>query len=395
MTSGPRPRILFEVAHPAHVHMFRHMATELADGGAEVRWSSRDKDSTLELLERFGIDHVVASRPAPDRTRAADAAELVRRARTIREVLRSWRPHVLLTRNPSGVLAGLGTRTWTVFDTDDGRAVGAHHLLAAPFADVVTSSVLDPASHGPRHRRYPGLKSHAYLHASRYRPDPEWRARLELGPHDGRLSVLRLSRHDASHDRRTDALSDRAKQQVLDLLRAHGAVVLSVEGEPTRLVLRDGSERLVPADAFHDLLAQADVCVTDGQSVAAEAAVLGVPAFRLSGFSRRVWYLELLEDAGLVRNFQPGEEALLVAAVAACLTGGSVGTIAPAPTFEDPSADVTAWFVRLVTDLAGRSKSRRPGPVRVGSPVPAPASEPSMPGVQDLSGGARDRSVAL
>ena len=372
--------------------MFRHMATELTDRGAEVRWSSRDKDSTLELLERFGIDHVVASRPAPDRTRVGDAAELVRRSRTIREVLRSWRPHVLLTRNPSGVLAGLGTRTWTVFDTDDGRAVGAHHLLAAPFADVVTSSVLDPASHGPRHRRYPGLKSHAYLHANRYRPDPRWRARLELEPHDGSLSVLRLSRHDASHDRRTDALSEQAKQQVFDLLRAHGAVVLSVEGEPTRLVLRDGTERPVPADTFHDLLAHAAVCVTDGQSVAAEAAVLGVPAFRLSGFSRRVWYLELLEDAGLVRNFQPGEEAHLVAAVAACLAGGPGGPIPPGQALEHPVADVTHWFVGLITDLADRSKSRRPWPVRAASPTPV--SEPLRPGDRHLPGGTRDRSPA-
>lgn len=354
-------RVVIDAAHPAHVHVFRHVAADLRAQGAEVRWLSRAKDATVPLLDRFGIAHTVVSRAVPTRGPVADAGELLARVRAVRRVIRTWRPQVLLTRNPAGVLAGLGTRTRTIFDTDDGRAVGRHYWLAAMFADVVTSSVHDPESHGPRHRRYPGLKAEAFLHPSRFTPDPT--VREQLGVPDEPLAVVRFSRHDASHDGGIRGIDGAMKPRLLALLLAHGSVLLSVEGEPSRVMTRDGASIPVPADVFHDLLAGAWVCVTDGQSVAAEAAVLGVPTLRLSGFTGRVWYLAHLERLGLVRSFSPGEEAVLLAAVSE-----TVRTAAPtamgrrdhAPRRDAAGAeDVASWFTQLVLE-ATRPPSRHP-----------------------------------
>jgi uncharacterized protein len=339
------PRVLIDVVHPAHVHMFRHIASDLIIMGAEVRWLSRNRHGVPELLDGLAIPHRSVSRAAIRRGRLTDAVELSIRVARIRREIQTWKPHVLLTRNPSGVLAGLGTVTRTVFDTDDGRSVGLHHRLAAPFADVVTSSVHDPASYGRHHRRYPGFKAHAFLHPKRFRRDAGVRARFGIA--EGALAVIRLSRHDASHDANARGMSSQSQQQLLDLLRRVGPVVVSIEGEPTRVLRTDGTDQSIPAADFHHLLAEAVVCVTDGQSVAAEAAVLGVPAFRLAIFPGPVWYLSHLEGLGLVRNFAINEVDELLSQIEAILTP----TSSPVTRHSLTGDDVTQWFVELTLEL--------------------------------------------
>ena len=62
----------------------------------------------------------------------------------------------------------------------------------------------------------------------------------------------------------------------------------------------------VPSHLMHDALAQAWICVGDSQTMAAEAALLGVPALRCSSFVGRLAYLDELEDKySLIESFRP------------------------------------------------------------------------------------------
>jgi uncharacterized protein len=378
--------MLIDVAHPAHVHQFTPVAREAMARGMGVLFLGRAKDVTLPLLEASGLPFVTLAAPEEPRTRWRDARELLGRVRAIRREIARTGATVLLTRNPSGVLAGLGTRTWTVFDTDDGRSVGLHYLLAAPFADVVTTSTYDPAHHGPGTLRYRGFKALTFLHPDRFRPDPDVRQRL--GVPSGPLSVVRFSAHDASHDRRITGLERSSRSELLERLRSSSTVVLSVEGHAPRLLPRrspsrmaTGSpadlgrgdhqgegERELPAAEFLQLLADASLCVGDSQSVAAEAAMLGIPALRLSGFTGRTWYLGVLEERfGLLRNFRPGEDAVLLAAVTDVLKDLDAHSAAARTARAQLLAeceDVAGWFVRRVEALARLRKRRRPWPVR-------------------------------
>ena len=352
-------RVLLDVAHPAHVQVMRPVALELQKRGAEVLFAGRAKDMTAPLLEASGLPTIVASRAAQRRSRTKDAWELAVRIRSIRRIVREWRPEVLLTRNPSGVLAALRTPTWTVFDTDDGSAAGLHYRLAAPSADVVTSSVHDPEDHGHRHLRYPGLKPHAFLHPDGFRPDLSARGEVGLSPTEP-LHVVRWSRHDASHDADIVGMTSEGRTNVVALLRGHGAVLESVEGSPPRL-LTDRGVRPVAPSRFLDLLATASCCVTDGQSLASEAAVLGVPVLRLSGFTGRVWYLALLERRGLVRNFSPGGEQQLLDALAGVLTApveAREQARHAARRLNEGAEDLALWFATLAGHLAATPKPR-------------------------------------
>jgi len=362
-------RILFDVSHPAHVLFFREIAHDLVATGAEVRFAGRDKDATVELLAASGFSFEVVSSPASPRGRWSDALELVRRVHAIRRIVRGWRPDVLLTRNPSGVLATLGASTHSVFDTDDGRAVGLHYWLARPFAGTVTSSVHDPERHGRRHRRYPGLKAHAFLHPDRFRPDSAVLDRYgiehvsRVGEADGTgdkgspLFVVRFSAHDASHDRHIEGIAPDVREEVLRRLADNGAALVSVEGEPTELRRPNLPPVEVRADDFHHLLAHASLCVTDSQSVAVEAAILGVPSLRLSSFTGRVWYLDWVEQRfGLMKNLSPGEEPLLLRLLAEALEELPVvrsGAAVAAKELNRVCEDVSRWFVQLAIEQTG------------------------------------------
>lgn len=386
-------RILFDAAHPAHVHQFVMLAHELIARGHEVRFVGRDKDVTRALLETSGLLFDVPPAPPYPRGRGRDVRELVLRVRALRRIVRDWRPEFLLTRNPSGALAAFGTRTRSVFDTDDGRQAGLHYRLARPAADIITSSEHDPESHGRRHVRYPGFKALTYLHHTRFRPDPTIRERLSVP--DGPLFVVRYSSHDASHDRRIDGIGPETRAELLALLSAHGTVVLAREGAPT-VLLGQHREATLPPETFLELLALADLCVGDSQSVAIEAALLGVPTIRLSGFSGRHFTLGILEDAyGLIRNFRPGEESELLEAVTFALD--ALGETKPQ--VEDArerllaaSLDLTDWFAQMLEEFSESSEPCQPVAILQGKPSrSARSGRAPSGGVPGLCRGLQDR----
>jgi len=363
-------RILFDVTHPAHVHLFRPLAERITAEGGEVMFVGRRKDLAVELLEAFSLPHFIPPSRRSGPGSAGDALEFAERTGALRRTIHDWGPEVLLTRNPTGAVAGLGTRTWTVFDTDDGRTVGLHYWAARPFADVITSSIHDPEDHGRRHRRYRSLKALGFLSPPHFVPDPAIRDRY--GAPDGPLFVVRLSRHDASHDRRIIGIDSATRTALLHMLLSVGHVVLSMEGQDTRLHPHrtDGStdheHRVVRATDFHHLLAAASLCVGDSQSVAAEAAVLGVPVIRLSGFTGRTFYLTLLEEQyGLIRNYRPGEEDALLSEVRTVLddlAGARADARDSADRLRAGTEDLIAWFYGLITELSKRRKRPPSGP---------------------------------
>ena len=50
-------RILIDILHPAHVHFFRNFHGEMTGRGHELLITARDKDRSVELLERYGLPY--------------------------------------------------------------------------------------------------------------------------------------------------------------------------------------------------------------------------------------------------------------------------------------------------------------------------------------------------
>lgn len=286
-------RIVIDVTHPSHAMMYAGICRALERRGHFTLIASRAKDVTTELLDGMGLDHHVASK-ASDHGRAGEALELLSRVWTLMRLIRRYRIDLVLARSPAGCIAARLTGRRAIFDTDDGTGAGIHHRLAAPFAHVITSPASLGEDLGPRHITYPSLKSLAYLHPTRFSPADDVHERLGIA-RETPVFVLRRSAWSASHDHGRSGLHEALAIRVADVFAAHGHLVVSSEHEAEGVLSTSPLLRAQP-NALVDVLAAASLVVTDGASVAEEAAILGTHAVWISDFVGERGYLNMLRD---------------------------------------------------------------------------------------------------
>jgi predicted glycosyltransferase len=351
-------KVLIDISHPAHVHFYRHLRQRLIDAGAEVLVLARRKDVTLELLDAFEIPYLTSG-GSGHRSWAGQLRELISRDAFLFRHGRSFRPDLVLTRNPSGIHAARLLGAVGLFDTDDGRSVGVHYFAGAPFAHLITAPDCLAESFGSKERRYPSYKSLAYLHPNVFQPTTDALAGLSLAPGE-RFSVLRLVAHDASHDRRAAGIDAVARRRIVDLLSKHGRVFVSCEGQ----VPADVAAHVLPTrpEHLHSVLTAASIVVGDSQTIATEAALLGTPAIRISTWSAVASHLSELEERyGLVESFAPPEVERALERIEALLSdpGTREHRAASRARMLEDKIDLTAWYYDLVASL-DREGSIRP-----------------------------------
>ena len=305
-------RILIDITHPSLAHVFRPLWAAWTAEGHECAVVARDKDVTLDLLRAFGIPHVVLS--ALGTTQLGRARELVAREARMLALARRFRPHLVIgtSAHAARVALWVGAKS-AVLNDDDATAVPLFRWLSYPFASaIVTPACLAHERHGRRHLTYPSYHALFYLHPARFTPDS--RIRVELGvPPTGRFGIVRLSALAAHHDTGvrglTEAMVARLRQDLPVEVRLFVTSEKPLTGELRAFQLPVAASRL------HHAVALADFVLGDSQTMTAEAAVLGVPAFRVNDFVDRISYLRELEGYGLAFGFRPGEGEKALAAV--------------------------------------------------------------------------------
>lgn len=305
-------RALIDITHPSLAHVFRPVWAAWAAEGHECMVVARDKDVTLELLRAFGIPYVVLS--AMGRTQLGRARELVAREARMLALARRFRPHLIIgtSAHAGRVARWVGAKS-AVLNDDDAAAVPLFRWLSYPFASaIITPSCLAHERYGRRHLTYPSYHALFYLHPARFEPDPAVRAELGIPP-GGRFGVVRLSALAAHHDAGVRGLDESLVSRLRKGLP--GDVHLFVTSEkPLPPELAPWRLPVAPA-RLHHAVALADFVLGDSQTMTAEAAVLGVPAFRVNDFVGRISYLRELEGYGLAFGFRPGQEERALAAV--------------------------------------------------------------------------------
>jgi predicted glycosyltransferase len=306
-------RLLFDVNHPVQVHLLRPLLPHFRARGDEWRVVARDKDVTLRLLAHYGVE---CTPTRPGHGRLGLLRELLRRELLVLRLARAFRPRLIVgtSVHAARVARLVGARS-VVLNDDDAAANPAFARLAYPLAHaIVTPDCLRGEGWGARHHTYAANQQLFYLHPARFRPDAGVRAALGLTAGEA-FALVRLSALEAHHDRGVTGLQ---ADLVAELAaRLAGRVRLFVSGEKPLEPRLEPLRFALPPERLHDALAAAEFCLGDSQSVTAEAAVLGTPAFRLNGFVGRISYLADLERRGLAFGFRPGDERPLLAAVLA------------------------------------------------------------------------------
>jgi predicted glycosyltransferase len=279
-------RLLVDILHPAHVHVFGALAKELGARGHEVRFTLRDKDVARELLDQQGIAYELLSR---QRQGVGLAGEFVQRSARLWRIASAFRPHFLAgVMGPSITAVGRLRRTLA---RDRARIAVFYNTEIAKLTNTVVYPLADyvctPDSYWARvpgnHVTYPGYHELTYLHPHRFRPDPEIPKRHGIDVTTPYF-VVRFVSYKSSHDLGIDGLTFAQKIALVSALREFGKVYVSSESElPPEL---EPYKLRIPASDMHQVLAFARLLVGESATMASEAAVLGVTSFYISPFGR-------------------------------------------------------------------------------------------------------------
>lgn len=378
-------RVYFDVTHPAHVHLFRNAIRELADAGHTVAVTSREKEMTTELLDAYDIEHTVLSRKR--RSQAALVPEwTIRELRTIR-FARAFDPDVVVSHLvPSAVHAARLTGAGSVVFNDHEHS---NYLtrLTAPLTDFYCTPAGFQGDFGEPHVRHEGVLELAYLHPNWFTPDRNRLRDHGVDP-DEPYFVLRFVSMGAHHDITRDGMSRETKIALARELSEHGEVYVSTEGPlPSEL---EGHGIPVPPAAIHDLLAEARLFVTDSNTMATEAAVLGTPTVRSNSYAAdgSLGNFLTLEEYDLVVSTADEAEAHERALELATSTYAPEAWRNRRDRMLEDATDVTAFMLDLIAEAAARSGDREDAAASVGSSADVEAGSRSASTATDGGTGA-------
>lgn len=289
-------KLFFFLNHPAHYHLFKHGINHFIEAGYRVKVGIVRKDVLEDLVKAEKWDYVNLF---PEGRRSDWLPVLVTAVMNLIKAeirLFAWnrqdKPHLLI--GTEGTLAHTGTMLKIpsiLFNEDDTKAT-PENLVFYPFAKrLVLPECCDPGKWVSKRVSYKGYHELAYLHPDVFTPDPDI-ARRVLGE-DGPYFILRLASLTASHDAGVSGIDNAIARRVIELLKPHGRVFITAE-RPLRSEFEPYRLKIDPKDIFH-VLAEAELCIGDSQTMAAESAVLGTPSIRFNGFVGRLGYLEELE----------------------------------------------------------------------------------------------------
>ncbi len=296
-------RILVEILHPAHVHVFRNAVDLWRNRGDDVLVLSREKECANALLAAYEIPFHSISRLG-SRKGSLLWEMVVRDVRMLGAALR-FKPDVLVgIMGVTIVQVGKLIRRPAIVFYDTENATLTNRVVYPLAHSVCTPTCYTGPVRG-RHVTYPGYHELAYLHPNRFTPDGDAVRQMGLDP-DSPYFIVRFVSWQASHDVGEKGLGLDFKRRVVEKLEKHGRVLITSEGElPPQL---SPYRFNLPPETMHHVLAFATVLVGESATMASEAAVLGVPALFISDTGRG--YTDEEEAAyGLVFNFKTSQTA--------------------------------------------------------------------------------------
>lgn len=276
--------LLFDIGHPAHVHLFKNFIFYLKNNGHEVFVTSRDKDVTSVLLDYYKISHFSLSSPA--KGKFGMLKELRSRNRSIFDL------HLKNKFDASfgtSVSIGFLKQKYSVpsfnFNEDDDAVVRQYAYLAYPFATkIFNPDCIEFTKWKNKRVLYPSYHELAYLHPNNFKPDIN--IIKKYGLVEEKYVVVRLSALAAHHDVGAKGISSELLADIKNILSDYKVI------ESSELKKQ---YQIKPWD-MHHVLAYAKMIICDSQTMAAEAMVLGTPSIRINSFVGKISYLEELEN---------------------------------------------------------------------------------------------------
>ena len=303
--------ILFDINHPAHVHLLRNAYFLLTEKGHQVMVVVKEIPSAMRLLDLYGIPYTnIGKKDDALMKKGLDQLAYDRR------LLRLVRTHGIELGVGSSIniahVSKLCKMKSIILDDDDDEVEPLFVKFGHPFADTI----LSPADTPRRSKKTVYVNAYhelAYLHPNRFTPDPSVLG--DAGVTEGEpYFVMRFNAFKAHHDVGVVGLTIENKRRLVEYLSSKGKVFITTE--------RDIDDEFKPyqlkvsPEKAHSLMYYATMLVGDSQTMTSEAAVLGTPAIRCNTFVGRIHYLEEEEhEYGLTYGYRPEQSEEMFAKI--------------------------------------------------------------------------------
>lgn len=355
-------RILIDIGHPAHVHLFRNFYNEMKRRGHEMTVTVKEIASAKQLLDLYDIPYITLGLKSDSLYKKA-VNQVLYDLRMLRLVRRAKIDMGIGSSVTIAHVSRLSGMKSAMMDDDDDAVEPLMTSFGHPFTDLVISP---DSLKGRRKKRgtvfYPGYHELAYLHPQRFTPDPGVLADAGLSA-DDRFFVLRFNAFRAHHDKGAAGFSQNQKLQLVRLLEGYGRVIITTEKEtPPDLAEYRIS---VSPEKIHSLIYYSSIFIGDSQTMASEAAVLGVPSLRCNTFAGLLSSLEEEEKKyGLTYAFSPDNFERLVEKLKDLLSNPGLRAEWQAKRMAmlADKIDVTSFLVWLVEGYPESAKKLRDNP---------------------------------
>lgn len=285
---------LIYLGHPAHYHLFKNIITALKTRGHKVDILIKKKDILEDLLKKTDLHYFNILPEGRKKTKFHIALGLLKR---------DWRMLIHCLKNKPDLLLGTSVEITHVgkilgipsiiFNEDDYDYIPLFAKLGFPFA----SAILAPTGCrvGKWKKKtffYNGYHESTYISENNFKPD---RTKIEhLFNNKNNYFIIRVVNFGAHHDFGRKGLTLPIINELIRLLEPYGNIYITSEKELDKS-LKKHIIRIDPHDIHHALFF-ASMYIGDSQSMAMEAAVLGVPGIRFNNFSSEISVLNELEQ---------------------------------------------------------------------------------------------------
>jgi predicted glycosyltransferase len=302
-------RIWVDLTNSPHVLVMRPLIEAMRADGHEVEVTARDFAQTIQLLERFGIEHTQIGRHRGSKLRDK-AAGLFDRSLALARWARRRRFDVAMGHGSNDVSVAaklLRVPSATAFDYEWAKvqhSVNCRLCRVVVVPKAIPEERLDRYGARGKVRPYEGLKEEYYL--GDFEPDEAVLGELGLDRSQP-IVVVRTPPEVSLYHRFENDLF----RGVLERLRGQQAVVLPRTKAQREELVRAGGfvvpERAIDAQS---LIAFSDLMISAGGTMNREAVALGTPVY--TTFEGRMGAVDelLLREGRMLRLSNPDEIAV-------------------------------------------------------------------------------------
>lgn len=280
-------KVLIDIGHPAHVHLFKNFAWEMEKKGHSILFTCRDKEFEIFLLQKYGFKYKSFGK----KYKSLLGKILGLFIFDLKEIFTGikFKPDILLSHG-------------SIYAAHASFIINKPHIsledtynfeqirLYKPFTKIILTSDYENPLKSDKVLKYAGYHELAYLHPNKFTPNNEILS--ILGVKEGeKYAILRFVSWNASHDMGHKGMSLEMKIKAVNEFSKYAKVFVSSEGKlPEEL---EKFKIKIPADKIHDAIAFSSLLFGESSTMSEEAAMLGVPSIYM--FNSSTIYTQHLE----------------------------------------------------------------------------------------------------